>query len=672
LIWLPVSSVGQISDDFEDGVIDTTLWDSGGCTRGYDPSQPCGIGGWTYSIQENTAADGYLRLRVAGPTSGNTYGAEAWVKSTYDFNDGSDHIINFTWEAVVSDNHYNYYYIQITDGYIPEYGNVHWPFWTPPDPLLVGTVDLLWDRQPSGDTIPGASLVAGLAKASWALEITSDGVARFITVSDTGDNLVIFDEYTLDPSFPWYVRFMVIDATSAGFPGSDSTDLRLYDFSATAPNSITIPSVSVQPCEWCRENDDTNTVRIQPVMTKLSQPINGASIPIEIPPEVDSICGISFDGLLTQDWDYSGYSVNYDSNYIHVYFANTLGYRIPADTTTVFNILFAAPRECTTSYYIHWDTALSVAPMQSLLFVDTNDFDLAAYFDPNRDSTEILGYLPGDVDDDGDVNVADLTALVCYLFQGCPPPCVPNATDLNGSCGGTPNIADLTYLVSYLFQGGNPPKCGCLGSGGAAPKISPCISVYAECDNNLTTIILNSSVALQGVQLELKGTVNTKPVNLLENRIDLFYVNESDRIRIGLLDLKGRAVIQAGSQRVIELPGEFEITEAIVSDMNHQALSATLGTANKAERPTVFALHQNHPNPFNPTTEISFSLPNAADVKLEIFNIMGQQVTTLVNRYLEAGNHSVTWDGSGAASGVYLYRLQVGDMVDTKKMLLLK
>ncbi|MFQ6008933.1 MAG: T9SS type A sorting domain-containing protein, partial [Candidatus Zixiibacteriota bacterium] len=80
----------------------------------------------------------------------------------------------------------------------------------------------------------------------------------------------------------------------------------------------------------------------------------------------------------------------------------------------------------------------------------------------------------------------------------------------------------------------------------------------------------------------------------------------------------------------------------------------------------------NYPNPFNPTTEISFILPNAMDVKLEVYNIIGQRVTTLVNERLEAGKHVVQWDGSEVASGVYLYRLTTADYAETKKMLLLK
>jgi len=88
--------------------------------------------------------------------------------------------------------------------------------------------------------------------------------------------------------------------------------------------------------------------------------------------------------------------------------------------------------------------------------------------------------------------------------------------------------------------------------------------------------------------------------------------------------------------------------------------------------PSVFALYQNHPNPFNPTTEISFDLPAAYHVKLEIFNSIGQKVTNLVDRYLEAGEHTVIWNSTEAASGVYIYRLEAGDFVATRKMVLLK
>jgi hypothetical protein len=88
--------------------------------------------------------------------------------------------------------------------------------------------------------------------------------------------------------------------------------------------------------------------------------------------------------------------------------------------------------------------------------------------------------------------------------------------------------------------------------------------------------------------------------------------------------------------------------------------------------PDEFALNQNYPNPFNPVTEISFNLPHSTDVKLEIFNIMGQKITTLIDKGLEAGSHKITWDGSNVASGVYFYRIQAGELNATRKMVLLK
>ena len=97
-----------------------------------------------------------------------------------------------------------------------------------------------------------------------------------------------------------------------------------------------------------------------------------------------------------------------------------------------------------------------------------------------------------------------------------------------------------------------------------------------------------------------------------------------------------------------------------------------VGDANEPGLPDYFALKQNYPNPFNPLTEISFALPYASQVRLEIFNVMGQKITTLVEGRLSRGHHNYTWDGSGAASGVYFYRLEASGFSETKKMLLLK
>ncbi len=88
--------------------------------------------------------------------------------------------------------------------------------------------------------------------------------------------------------------------------------------------------------------------------------------------------------------------------------------------------------------------------------------------------------------------------------------------------------------------------------------------------------------------------------------------------------------------------------------------------------PSEFSLHPNYPNPFNPVTTISFSLPVASHVSLEVYNVMGQRVTTVADGFYEAGVHACEWDGSAVASGVYFYRLETDAYTETKKMLLLK
>lgn len=88
--------------------------------------------------------------------------------------------------------------------------------------------------------------------------------------------------------------------------------------------------------------------------------------------------------------------------------------------------------------------------------------------------------------------------------------------------------------------------------------------------------------------------------------------------------------------------------------------------------PNKFELHQNYPNPFNPTTTIRFGLPKATHIKIDLFNIIGQKVASLIQEKKAAGYHSINFDGSSLASGIYLYRIQAGEYSDVKKMILMK
>ena len=93
--------------------------------------------------------------------------------------------------------------------------------------------------------------------------------------------------------------------------------------------------------------------------------------------------------------------------------------------------------------------------------------------------------------------------------------------------------------------------------------------------------------------------------------------------------------------------------------------------------PEVYELNQNYPNPFNPTTKIKFSIPQIAagtvqDVRITVFDILGKEVSVILNEKLQAGNYEVTFDGSNLSSGMYFYRIQAGNFVETKKFALVK
>lgn len=131
--------------------------------------------------------------------------------------------------------------------------------------------------------------------------------------------------------------------------------------------------------------------------------------------------------------------------------------------------------------------------------------------------------------------------------------------------------------------------------------------------------------------------------------------------------------------------GDFILIQTDNSSIIPTFLGAILVTFNDADDgvvdaalPSDFELAQNYPNPFNPETKINFATPTRGEVKLEVYNILGQKVKTLINGEVDAGYHqNVTWRGDNDAgaqvsSGVYFYKLTAGDVVLTRKMMLMK
>ncbi|MFH1374294.1 MAG: FG-GAP-like repeat-containing protein [bacterium] len=183
--------------------------------------------------------------------------------------------------------------------------------------------------------------------------------------------------------------------------------------------------------------------------------------------------------------------------------------------------------------------------------------------------------------------------------------------------------------------------------------------------------------------LNLKGNVGMTARAKQQLMALLLNVASGKLSQTEIISVDGATVTQAITycDNLIDDPvGDHETAKTICDEINNNRQVAAgvipLSIANiaykQAEIPVTYGLTQNYPNPFNPITEISFALPIASEVKLQVFNVMGQVVATLADRHYEAGIHTVTWDGSDVASGVYLYRLEAGDYVESRKMILLK
>ena len=118
--------------------------------------------------------------------------------------------------------------------------------------------------------------------------------------------------------------------------------------------------------------------------------------------------------------------------------------------------------------------------------------------------------------------------------------------------------------------------------------------------------------------------------------------------------------------------GPYGNSVLYIDNVIFKSTVSALETDGDAVNPVKFSLAQNYPNPFNPVTQIGYTLAHATPVQLEVFDLLGRKVATLLDTEQPAGQHRVTFDGSQFSAGVYLYRLQAGSFTQTRKLVLIK
>lgn len=223
---------------------------------------------------------------------------------------------------------------------------------------------------------------------------------------------------------------------------------------------------------------------------------------------------------------------------------------------------------------------------------------------------------------------------------------------------------DTAYKVFYQYDNGNPAlRFGVMG----IPFNSP-VYGYELLDNNVyvypNSDLVDDSVWAIMTRASFSSTGAGGPED------------HSMILTLSLADL------DSGATRVEEFALFGYDTTQVTTDSLANLINATATSVRNvksevANVPKSFELNQNFPNPFNATTQIRFSVPKASHVQLQIFDILGRKVKSLVNENLTAGYKQITWDGKNesgdeVASGVYFYRIKTGDFQTTKKMVLLK
>ena len=223
-------------------------------------------------------------------------------------------------------------------------------------------------------------------------------------------------------------------------------------------------------------------------------------------------------------------------------------------------------------------------------------------------------------------------------------------------------LSDLKGKVVYIFFfGANCPHCRDNG-----PVTETDIYQNFKDNDNFVALGLdtwNTSASDVNTFKNITGITYPLLLNARQALVD-YYGNSSAYDRSVVIDINGNIAYKGTSF----VNNDYEdVNESIEDEL-------ALATSNENENglPNSILLKQNFPNPFNPSTTISYTLPEATNVSLDVYNMLGIQVISLQNGFKSAGKHTVTFDASSLSSGLYIYKLTAGATTLTKRMTLIK
>ncbi len=237
------------------------------------------------------------------------------------------------------------------------------------------------------------------------------------------------------------------------------------------------------------------------------------------------------------------------------------------------------------------------------------------------------------------------------------------SSDINRD-GLTLSVADLVYLLRILAGDAQP-----LGGSKIAPMDQ---KAKVSVDNNTHLVEIRSPFDLGAVLLTFQGEAGK--LEPLISGLEVKWGKLEGQTRVLIYGMNKGEKIPAGISKLVRIYGEVELIK--VEAAEYYGMPVEVDVIITSSKPENYLLSQNYPNPFNANTTIKFATPIDGKVSLKIYNVAGQLVKEY-SEFMNAGYHSFTWDGTGSngekvSSGVYLYKLQVGEFTEVRKMTLLK
>ena len=299
-------------------------------------------------------------------------------------------------------------------------------------------------------------------------------------------------------------------------------------------------------------------------------------------------------------------------------------------------------------------------------------------FEPGLDKTPPIRYVDfynggidiidkDEIDDRGDINmngianeIADAVMFTNFFIVGSSAfndhvAGSTAASDINAD-GTALTVADLVYLVRVIIGDALP-----------YPKPIPGSRFEAFFDGTKVSIDTDVDAGAALFVFTIDGTVGAPTIN---NNMDIVSHVDGNELRVLVYNI-GTEAITSGAELTIPVSGTAELVEVEAATYSGAVLESSIRNL-----PRTFTAYQNHPNPFNPTTTISFDLNVASDWKVDVYNITGQKVTAF-SGFSQPGTVSVEWDatdqsGHAVASGIYFYKISAGSNSATMKMVLMK